>query len=148
MLLQIQKTAIRMMEVGFFSMPKFILKYDLENFNISLNNTKFTYTCFAITTLFVLNIGLGSLYVALTYFCGSRENVDFTQAIIQIINALMALVTVFGIVFGLPKISKKLPLINHILSQCQLNFKRNLYLYKYTNIFFIIVFIANNLFQF
>jgi hypothetical protein len=130
------------MEIGFFYMPKFIFKYDLENFSISMNNTKLTYTCFAVTTLFILNIGVGSLYVALTYFCGSRENADFTQAIIQSIIAVMSFLTVFGIVFGLPQISKKLPLLNHILHHCQLNFKRNFYPYKYRNILLLNVFNA------
>ncbi len=125
MLLNIHKTGIRIMELGFFYMPKFIVKYDIKNTIIILNNTKFTLICFAITTAFILNIGLGSLFVALTYFFGARENLNLTHAIIQSINAAMSLVTVLAIVLGYPQ-RNKLPLFNHLLSQCQLIFRGNL----------------------
>ncbi len=133
MLLKVHKTGIQIMDPGFFYMPSFILKNNIDNFNILLDSTRSTLTCFAITTFFVLNIGLASVYVSLTYFCGQRENANLTHAIIQSINSMMCLLTMLGVYIILPSISKKLPLVNQTLSQCQLNFKRKINSYKFSN---------------
>lgn len=105
-------------------MPTFVVKYDLEKSNFKLNNTKFIYIYFAVTTTFVLNIGLRSLYEALTFFEYSL-NADLIHAQLRSFNAMMSLVTNLSIVLGLPSASK-LYLLNDFPSQSQLMFQTNL----------------------
>lgn len=123
MLLDVHKTGLRIMETGFFYMPPFPFKYDVENVSIVLYFNKFTKKTFPITTSFIFMLSMSSLYVSLTYFFGYRTNADLTMAILQLLCSFAALFAVF-LVLLVKSLIPKIPLVNYLLSRSRVIFSR------------------------
>ncbi len=123
MLLKVHKAGLQIMETGFFYMPPFPLKYDVDNVKLLLNNTKSTRNCFTITTLSVVMIGIASAYVGLTFFLGYRSNASLSIATLQVLCSLAAFFAIFCVVLSWSQLSKSL-LLNNLLSHCVRIFSR------------------------
>lgn len=123
MLLDVHKTGLRIMETGFFYMPPFPLKYDVENVSIMLNYNKFTKKSFPITASLIFLLSMSSLYVSLTYFLGFRTNADLTMTILQLLSCFSALFAVFLVLLA-KSLKPKIPLFNYLLSRFRVIFSR------------------------